>query len=140
MLDHLVGLASAHIPGMAGTDVVRKVLAHNPDCVWAIARKSNHNPLSPIGEGFIAMLPLTAKGVHRLAIRDFNGSDPDLALIAGPGERPAGIYVWGVYAPGALAGAMSLFVKALAAAPYDGVNLYSRPNTPEGVRYNDALG
>jgi predicted GNAT family N-acyltransferase len=140
MLDHLVGLASAHIPGMAGTDVVRKVLAHNPDCVWAIARKSKHNSLSPIGEGFIAMLPLTAKGVHRLAIRDFNGSDPDLALIARPGERPAGIYVWGVYAPGALAGAMSLFVKALAAAPYDGVNLYSRPNTPEGVRYNDALG
>jgi predicted GNAT family N-acyltransferase len=140
MVDHLVGLASAHIPGMAGADVVRKVLAHNHDCVWAIARKSRHNPLAPVGEGFIAMLPLTAKGVHRLAIREFNGSDPDLDLIAKPGERPAGIYVWGVYAPGALAGAMSLFVKELGGAPYDGVNLYSRPNTPEGVRYNDALG
>ena len=140
MLDHLVGLASAHIPGMAGLEVVRKVLAHNPDCVWAVARKGKYNPLLPIGEGFIAMLPLTAKGLHRLAIREFNGSNPDLTLIAGPGERPAGIYVWGAYAPGPLAGAMSLFFKELASPPYDGIDLYSRPNTPEGVRYNDALG
>jgi predicted GNAT family N-acyltransferase len=94
----------------------------------------------PIGEGFIAMLPLTAKGLHRLAIREFNGSNPDLTLIAGPNERPAGIYVWGVYAPGSLASAMSLFFKELTSPSYDGINLYSRPNTPEGVRYNDALG
>jgi len=34
MLDHLLDLARPHIPGMADGGVVRKVLMHNPDCVW----------------------------------------------------------------------------------------------------------
>ncbi len=48
--------------------------------------------------------------------------------------------MWATYAPGILAGGISLFMDEVASAPYDGVNLYSRPNTPEGVRYNEALG
>ena len=140
MLDHLVGLAKAHIPGMAGSDVVARVVAHNPDCVWAVARKRGFNPDAPVGEGFFAMLPLTAKGLHRLATKTFDGANPDLELVAKPGERPAGLYMWGTYAPGNLAGGISLLMDQLAKPPYDGVNLYSRPNTPEGIRYNEALG
>src|SRR5690348_4211258 len=52
MLNRLVELAAAHIPGMAGLDTVRRVLEHNPDCVWAIARRSKYNPAVPTGEGF----------------------------------------------------------------------------------------
>jgi predicted GNAT family N-acyltransferase len=140
VLDHLIGLAQSHIPGMAGPEIVRKILAHNPDCVWVVSRRSKFNPEIPAGEGFFAMLPLTAKGLHRLAIKAFDGANPDLGLIAKPGEKPAGLYMWGTYAPGILAGGISLFMNEIAAEPYDGVNLYSRPNTPEGVRYNEALG
>jgi predicted GNAT family N-acyltransferase len=140
MLDHLIGLASSHIPGMAGPEIVRKILEHNPDCVWAVSRKRRFDPVKPVGEGFFAMLPLTAEGLYRLATKTFDGADPDLSLIALPGERPAGLYMWGTYAPGILAGGISLFMNEIAAKPYDGVNLYSRPNTPEGVRYNKALG
>jgi predicted GNAT family N-acyltransferase len=140
VLDHLIGLAQSHIPGMAGPEIVRKILAHNPDCVWVVSRRSKFNPEMPVGEGFFAMLPLTAKGLHRLAIKAFDGANPDLGLIAKPGKKPAGLYMWGTYAPGILAGGISLFMNEIAAEPYDGVNLYSRPNTPEGVRYNEALG
>jgi predicted GNAT family N-acyltransferase len=140
LLDALLAQARPHIPGMATTEAVQRVLAHNRDCVWAIARRSQYVPGETVGEGFIAMLPLTAKGLHRLAIKEFDGADPDLGLIAKPGEKPAGLYMWGAYAPGQLAGAISLFMLEVAAPPYDGVNLYSRPNTPEGVRYNEALG
>jgi predicted GNAT family N-acyltransferase len=140
MLDHLVALASPHIPGMAGSDVVRKVFAHNPDCVWVLARKRKFNHDRPSGEGFIAILPLNAKGLHRLATKNFNGADPDLSLVTKQGEKPAGIYMWGTYAPGILAGGISLLMDQFAMPPYDGVNLYARPNTPEGVRYNEALG
>jgi predicted GNAT family N-acyltransferase len=70
----------------------------------------------------------------------FNTRDPDLTMIARPGERPAGLYMWATYAPGGLAGGICLFMNEVAEAPYDGVNLYSCPNTPAGVRYNEALG
>ena len=105
MLDHLIGLASPHIPGMAGSRYrPERCLAHNPDCVWVIARKRKFNPAAPVGEGFIAMLPLTGKGLHRLATKTFNGADPDLSLITKPGEKPAGIYIWATYAPGTAGG------------------------------------
>jgi len=136
-VDHLVALASPHIPGLAGSEIVRRVLKYNPDCVWAIAHKRR---LPSAGEGFIAMLPLNAKGLHRLAAKTFNGADPDLSLIAKPGEKPAGIYIWATYAPGLLVGGVSLFMNRMAAAPYDEVNLYTRPNTEEGFRFNEALG
>src|SRR5215469_6613747 len=140
MLHVLLAPARRHIPGMAKDEVVEAVLARNPDCVWAIAHKAKHNPDVPTGEGFIAVLPLTAKGLYQLATKKFNGADPDLSVVARPCEKPAGLYMWGTYAPGPLAGAISLFMKEIAEAPYAGVNLYSRPNTPEGVRYNEALG
>ena len=140
MLDHLIAVASAHIPGLAGPETVHKVLLHNPDCVWAMARTRKFNASAPVGEGFIAMLPLNAKGLHRLATRTFDGANPDLGLIAAAGERPAGIYIWATYAPGLLVGGVSLFMNQIAAAPYDGVNLYTRPNTEDGFRFNEALG
>jgi predicted GNAT family N-acyltransferase len=140
MLDHLIGLANPYIPGLAGPEIVGAVLKHNPDCVWAVARKRNFDPAAPVGEGFFAMLPLTAKGLYRLATKTFNGADPDLSLVAKRNEKPAGLYMWATFAPGALATGISLFMDELASPPYDGVNLYSRPNTPEGVRYNEALG
>jgi predicted GNAT family N-acyltransferase len=139
-LDHLIDLAKPHIPGMAGVQIVRRILQHNPDCLWALAHKRKFDPAMPLGEGFVAMLPLNAKGLYRLATKTFDGADPDLTLIAKPGEKPAGLYMWAMYAPGAMAGGISLFMDEMAAEPYDGVNLYSRPNTPEGVRYNEALG
>lgn len=140
MLDGLIRLASPHIPGMANSQTVRKVLMHNPDCVWVVARRRKFDPSAPVGEGFIAMLPLTAKGLYRLATKTIDGSDPDLNLISKPGERPAGIYIWGTYAPGSLVGGVSLFMNEMNAAPYDGVNLYTRPNTEDGFRFNEALG
>jgi hypothetical protein len=130
MLDHLIGLANSHIPGLASPTIVGAVLRHNPDCVWAVTRKRNFVSAVPVGEGFFAMLPLTAKGLYRLATKTFNGADPDLDLIAKPGEKPAGLYMWATFAPGALATGISLFMDQLALPPYDGVNLYSRPSTP----------
>ncbi|HEY4276246.1 MAG TPA: GNAT family N-acetyltransferase, partial [Rhizomicrobium sp.] len=139
-LDQLVELGRPHIPGMAGLETVRRVVRHNPDCLWGVAHRDRYDPAAPAGDGFIAMLPLTAQGLYCLATKTFNGADPDLALIAKPGERPAGIYVWATFAPGHMAGSISLFRDAMAAEPYDGVNFYSRPNTEAGVRYNEALG
>jgi len=75
-----------------------------------------------------------------LALDALNTSNPDTRFIAGPHERPAGIYMWGVFAPGPLAACMALFMGRIASPQYAGVNLYSRPNTEVGRRFNAALG
>ncbi len=119
---------------MASAEIVRKVLAHNPDCVWVLARKRKFNPAQPVGEGFIAMLPLNGQGAAPAwRQRASTAPSPTLALVAKPGEKPAGLYMWATYAPGILAGGISLFMKEIASGTVCGVNLIRRPNTPGGA-------
>jgi predicted GNAT family N-acyltransferase len=140
VVEKLVDTARVSIPGMAATEQVLKVLQHNPICVMALARKSRFDAADPQGEGFVAILPLNSLGLQNLALGTFNGAEPDLRLVAGPDERPAGIYMWGVFAPGPLAAGIALFIERMGVPQYAGVSLYSRPNTDVGRKYNEVLG
>lgn len=140
VVEKLIETARISIPGMAATEQVLKVMRHNPICVMALARKSRFDSADPQAEGFVAILPLNSLGLQNLALGTFNGAEPDLRLVAGPDERPAGIYMWGVFAPGPLAAGIALFIERMAAPQYAGVSLYSRPNTDAGRKYNEVLG
>jgi predicted GNAT family N-acyltransferase len=139
-VEDLVARARTKIPGMTEMSVVYNVLAHNPDCLWAVARRSRYNQDNPAGEGFIAMLPLTAAGLSHLGAGTLDTRSPDLKLLAKAGERPAGIYIWATFAPGVLAAGVALFMKQMDSPLYRGVDLYTRPNTPDGFRFNETLG
>ena len=132
--------ARLSIPGLGATADVIRVLRHNPDCMFAVSRKSKVGDSDPVGEGFIAMLPLTKLGLQLLAMDALHTANPDVKFVCSPGERPAGIYMWCVFAPGPLAAGMALFMERIATPQYTGVNLYSRPNTEIGCRFNEALG
>ncbi len=137
---NLMAKARREIPGIAETAEVLRVTRYNPICMMALARKSKFDPEMQIGEGFVAILPLNSLGLQILALGSFNATSPDLRLIAAPDERPAGIYMWGVYAPGPLAAGIALFMDRMSTSQYSGVNLYSRPNTIVGRNYNEVLG
>lgn len=136
----LMARARLSIPGLAADEEALKVVRYNPICMMAVARKSKFNEGDPTGEGFIAILPLNSLGLQMLALGAFNATSPDLRLIAKPDERPAGVYMWGVFAPGPLAAGMALFMEKMASEQYRGVSLYSRPNTEIGRRFNHVLG
>jgi predicted GNAT family N-acyltransferase len=136
----VVAKARLSIPGIAATNEVLRVVRYNPICVQGLTRKSKFNPDEPIAEGFVATLPLNRIGLQMLALGSFDATRPDLRLIAKPEERPAGLYMWAVYAPGSLAAGIALFLEKMSSAQYEGINLYSRPNTDAGRRYNEVLG
>jgi predicted GNAT family N-acyltransferase len=136
----IVAEARLSIPGIAETEEVLKVVRYNPICVMALARKSRFDPQTPVAEGFVAILPLNALGLRILALGTFNATSPDLRLVAKPDERPAGLYMWAVYAPGPLAAGIALFMEKMSSPQYAGIDLYSRPNTEAGRKYNEVLG
>jgi predicted GNAT family N-acyltransferase len=140
VVTELMDKARVAIPGLAETAVVQRLVQQNPACMFAVARKAKFDPKHPAGEGFIALLPLNALGLQQLALGLFNGADPDPRFIAMPRERPAGIYIWGIYLPGVLAPAVALFMEEMKIPQYAGVSLYSRPNTDVGIRFNEVLG
>jgi predicted GNAT family N-acyltransferase len=140
VVETLMARARLAIPGLAATSDVLRILHYNPDCMFAVARKSKFNTNAPQGEGFIAILPLNALGLKLLALDALNTGNPDTRFLVKPGERPAGIYMWGVFAPGSLAAGMALFMEEIASPQYAEINLYSRPNTDTGRRFNEVLG
>ncbi len=132
--------ARLSIPGIAETEEVLKVVRYNPVCILGLCRRSKFDPDHPAAEGFIGVLPLNALGLRVLALGYFDARSPDLRLLARPDERPAGLYMWAVFAPGPLAAGMALFMEKMSSPQYDGINLYSRPNTEVGRKYNEVLG
>jgi len=140
VVEDLMAKARLSIPGLADTSEVLKVVHHNPICMMALSRRDHFDADKQAGEGFIAILPLNRLGLEMLMLGAFNAAEPDLRLIAKPGARPAGIYMWAVFAPGPLAAGMALFMEKMASPEYEGLDLYSRPNTEIGVRFNEVLG
>jgi len=137
----LVSLAQKNIPGLStSTEVVCKVMSHNPDTVWAIARRSRYNSLDPVAEGFFALLMLNDAGMRQLIDGTFNARDPDLSLLATQNEKPAGIYLWAVHAPGSLSGGIALVLEKISTPLYAGADLYARPMTAGGNRILEATG
>jgi predicted GNAT family N-acyltransferase len=140
VVKQLLVKARTSIPGMAETAEVLKVWRHNPDCMLAFARKSRFDAAAPVGEGLIFALPLNMLGLQHLALGTFNAATPDVRLLAEPNERPAGIYLWGVFAPGPLAASMALLMEKLSSDQYAGLNIYARPVTDDGRRFSEVLG
>lgn len=139
-VDDLMARAGRDLEGLATPAVVHRVISNNPDCFWAIARRDSFDAARPEAAGFVAFLMLNEAGLEALARGDLRGSDPDPALLARQNERPAGIYVWCIYAPGLLVGAVPLVLQKIQSPQYAGIDLYSWSITREGVRSVESLG
>jgi predicted GNAT family N-acyltransferase len=136
----LMDAAREDIPGLTSNGIVQAVANHNPDTFWAIARKDSFDIASPKGEGFLAVLPLTHEGTRRLVDGRLDTRNPDMSFVARQSERPAGIYVWAIHAKGAIAAAIPLVLQKFSTPLYQGINIYSRPITKEGLRVLEPLG
>jgi predicted GNAT family N-acyltransferase len=136
----LMDAAREDIPGMTTNGIVQAVANHNPDTFWAIARKDQFDIAAPKGEGFLAVLPLNHEGTRRLIDGRLDTRNPDIAFVARQSERPAGIYVWAIHAKGAIVAAIPLVLQKFSTPLYQGVNIYSRPITKEGLRVLEPLG
>ena len=72
---------------------MKGVYKHNPESLWTIHRRSPAGGEDRL-TGYFGFLHLNAAGLNALHERTLNGREPDLALLARAGERPAAIYVW----------------------------------------------
>ena len=139
-IEWLCELARRNLPQSAPADIVKRVVAQNPDAIWAIARKAASGDAPFPAEGFIATLPISQLGLSQLVANTFNGADPEPAAIAAAREKPAAIYIWAAYAPGRLIAAVPLVFEQLSTPLYQDADLIARAATPEGRRLSEVLG
>jgi predicted GNAT family N-acyltransferase len=136
----LVERSAQAIGRVADPEVVRKIVSHNPDNLWAIARRSRYDAADPKPEGFFAFLMLNAEGLKRLADKTLDGTNPDLSCLTAQSERPAGIYSWAMYAQGGMAAALPLIMEKISSPLYQGVDIFGRCVTAQGTHFTESIG
>jgi predicted GNAT family N-acyltransferase len=126
--------------GGAPNEVIHRVARHNPDSVWAIARRDRYANGEAVAEGFVALLMLTEEGADQLLSGELDATNPPLHLLTRQNEKPAAIYCWGMYAPGAIAGGLSLVLEKASTPLYRDAPILVRTVTIEGLRMAQTLG
>jgi predicted GNAT family N-acyltransferase len=139
-VEKLMSRARHDIAGLTSTDIVHRVMTHNPDTFWAIARRDRFDAKVPSGEGFLAFLMLNDMGMQRLVEGSLDTKNPDLSLLSPQNEKPAGIYVWAVHARGVIAGGVPLALEKVWTRLYRDADLYARAVTADGHRFLETLG
>jgi predicted GNAT family N-acyltransferase len=87
-------------PNVASFEVIKSVYEANPIALWALYRSNDEQRRLSRLIGFIAYLPLNKAGNAALRAHKIDGSNPDLSLLAKPGEDPAVLYLWAIVTPG----------------------------------------
>ncbi|MGD9737856.1 MAG: hypothetical protein AB7O56_04055 [Bauldia sp.] len=133
-LDALLELAVAEIPALrAAGPAVHRVQSHHPQSIWAFHRGGRI-------VGCYAMLHLNIQGLAQLLAGIFDGGNPDVALLARPGETVAAIYKWAVVAPGLAAEGIRAISHQLATPLFARADLFARATTPAAARLMSHLG
>ncbi len=139
-IETLLPRARRAMGGGAANEVVHRVARHNPDSVWAIARRDRYADGETVAEGFVALLMLTEEGADQLLSGELDATNPPLHLLTRQNERPAAIYCWGLYTPGAIAGGIPLVVEKASSPVYRDAPILARTVTIEGLRIAQTVG
>ena len=139
-IETLLPRARRAMGGGAPNEVIHRVARHNPDSVWAIARRDRYANGEAVAEGFVALLMLTEEGADQLLSGELDATNPPLHLLTRQNEKPAVIYCWGMYAPGAIAGGLSLVLEKASTPLYRDAPILVRTVTIEGLRMAQTLG
>jgi predicted GNAT family N-acyltransferase len=139
-LGPLMNRAKIDLPGLASEEAVLRVMAHNPDTVWGIARREKYAGGESGPEGFIGFLMLNEEGLRHLIAGTFDASDPDKDLLCAQHERPAGVYLWAMWARNKLVAGIPLAFEKMWTPLYKDADLYARAVTQDGKRLLETMG
>ena len=136
----LLRRASLEIPGLATREKVLQVYAHNPECLFALARTDNvlDGLLQP--EGFIGQLPLNGDGLHALFSGELDTADPDVRYLCRQNERPEAIYVWGIFVSPKLAGGVALVMERMTSNKFRAAPMYCKATSDKSWNFFLTLG
>jgi predicted GNAT family N-acyltransferase len=139
-LDAVIGRARIDLPGLADTEVVYRVMSHNPDSLWAISKRQGFNAAAPTVDGFMAFLMLNKEGLRQLVAGTFDASNPDLQLLTPQNCKPAAIYWWAAWARNGAAAGIPLAFEKIWTPIHRDVDIYARAVTHDGQRLAETMG
>jgi predicted GNAT family N-acyltransferase len=139
-IETLLPRARQAMGGGATNEVIHRIAQYNPDCFWGLARRERYAAGDMAAEGYLAFLMLNGAGADLLMEGKFPAANPPLHLLTRQYEKPAAVYCWGVYAPGAIAAGVPLAVEKVSTPLYRDAPILGRTITLGGYRIAESLG
>lgn len=139
-VEPLLERARPEITGLASLEIVLRVFAHNPDCLFAIARSDDAVDAQRHPAGFIGQLPLNEAGAEALFSGDLDTANPDTRYLCRQNERPVVIYIWAIYTHLKLAGAIALIMERLSSEKNRRAPLYCKATSEKSHNFFLTLG
>jgi predicted GNAT family N-acyltransferase len=139
-IETLLPRARREMGGGASNETVLTVARHNPDSMWGIARRDRYMAGDTAAEGYNAFLMLNDEGADQLLSGKLDPKNPPLHLLTRQHEKPAVVYGWGIYAPGALVGGVPLAFDKASTPLYRDAPILARAATPAGHRLLTTIG
>jgi predicted GNAT family N-acyltransferase len=139
-IETLLPRARREMGGGASNATVLAVARHNPDSMWGIARRDRYQAGDTAAEGYNAFLMLNDEGADQLLSGKLDPKNPPLHLLTRQHEKPAVVYGWGIYAPGALVGGVPLAFDKASTPLYRDAPILARAATPAGHRLLTTIG
>jgi predicted GNAT family N-acyltransferase len=136
----LLERARPEITGLATLETVLRVYAHNPDCLFAIARSDSAIDALREPTGFIAQLPLNQAGKDALFSGELDTTNPDTRYLCRQNERPVAIYIWGIFTNHKVAGAIALIMERLSSTKNRAAPLYCKATSEKSWNFFVTLG
>jgi hypothetical protein len=113
---------------------------HNPESLWVIFRSPTPDRSQAKLVGYYGFLHLNDAGLAALNDRTLRPRDPDLALLAPGGNRPAAVYIWAVVAKRLTNLTIPLVGKGLGIKRYGGLPFYATAGTMSGLNRMKGFG
>lgn len=130
--------AARCVPLTATIGSVERVYDLDPRSFWGLSRSSGDGEDPPAG--VTAILLLSPAGLEHLLAGTLDFANPQAEALAEPHARPAAIYIWLMYAPGIVSGALFALFEHMNLAPYADADIYWRPVTAAGSRLTKPFG
>lgn len=124
------------IPGMASLKTIQNVYQHNPDTLTVYAQRGQvDHP-----EAFTAILPLTEAGTMALFDGTLDTSAPSLEYVCRQYQTPHSVYIWALFAPPRMAGALAALMERLSSKKFARATIYCKAASLGALKFIDTLG
>jgi hypothetical protein len=137
-LSAIADMGNRMVPGVHITEGdLERYFTYDPDSILIFGRQESQGGRLL---GAVAFIYLNRRGLEALLAGEMTLTQPDVSLLAAPGEKVSAIYVWAIAGQGKAMAGLGNVSEHLSMLRLAGADLYAQPSSEDGRNLMIAIG